>query len=165
VPYRPEWAQLFHDEKARIVAEIGDLVLDVQHVGSTAIPNLAAKPIIDIAIAVSDESVIPEITKRLENIGYMYRGDGGQHGGHLLVKEREPDVRTHHVHIVARDDEQWQNYLGFRDILRGDERLRTQYVTVKHELKQHYSDNREAYTSGKHEFIAGVLQRLNKDGI
>lgn len=144
VPYRAEWAQLFLDEKARIMAAIGELIVDIQHVGSTAVPELAAKPILDIAIAVEDDRVMPAITRGLEQIGYIDRGNGGRHGGYLFVKECAPDVRTHHVHIVSRDDAQWRHYLGFRDLLRRDERLRIQYMAVKQALRHQYSKHRAA---------------------
>ena len=162
VAYRPDWHDLFEQERRFLQQHIGHLVLDIQHVGSTAVPCLDAKPIIDIVVAVASVAVIPQCRQTLCSLGYIDRGDGGKDGGYLFVKESAPDVRTHHLHLVAIDDPQWGNYLRFRDMLRADATLRIRYATLKKTLQEKFSQDREAYTTAKREFIRDILQQQTK---
>ncbi len=162
VPYQHEWKQLYNEAETVISKQIGELSHVIQHVGSTAVPGLSAKPIIDIAIAVESKNTIPEISKRLEEIGYIDRGDGGQDGGYLFVKDIAPEVRTFHVHVVEINDPQWNNYLSFRDALRTSKELRDNYMSIKQEFKKQFGNNRKAYTSGKNKFITEVLSTTTK---
>jgi len=160
--YHPAWYDLFEQERRILQQCIGHLVLDIQHVGSTAVPGLDAKPIIDIAVAIASVAVIPQCRQPLCSLGYIDRGDGGRDGGYLFVKESAPDVRTHHLHLVAIDDPQWGNYLRFRDMLSADEILRTRYATLKKALQEKFSQDRKAYTAAKQEFIRSILQQQDK---
>jgi GrpB-like predicted nucleotidyltransferase (UPF0157 family) len=157
VEHDPEWASLFEEEAATICRAGGPLVLDVQHVGSTAVPGLPAKPILDIAVAVRSSGDIPELVRRLTAVGYIDRGDGGRDGGYLLVRDSEPEVRTAHVHIVECADPQWHRYVVFRDTLRRDDEIRQQYGEMKKRLAAAYPTDRERYTASKNEFIRRVL--------
>ncbi len=136
----------------------GDLLADLQHVGSTAVPDLPAKPILDIAAAVRKLGVIPELIEQLTRIGYIYRGDGGDNGGHLFVKESEPDVRTIHLHVVVHGDRQWNNYLRFRELLLQDSHMRWDYAELKKQLGAKFGMDRKACTAAKEEFIRMCLQ-------
>lgn len=156
--HQAEWASLFEAETARLRDLIGDYLLDVQHVGSTAIPGLRAKPILDIAAAIRSQGDIPAIVAVLASNGYLDRGDGGRDGGYLLVRESEPDVRMVHLHLVETTDRQWAGYLAFRDILRADPVLRGQYAALKETLAAEFPADRAAYTQGKHAFITQVLR-------
>jgi GrpB-like predicted nucleotidyltransferase (UPF0157 family) len=162
VEHDPEWASRFEEEAATIRRVGGPLVLDVQHVGSTAVPGLPAKPILDIAVAVGSSGDIPELVRRLTAVGYIDRGDGGRDGGYLLVRDSEPEVRTAHVHIVERADPQWHRYVVFRDILRRDDAIRQQYGDMKKQLAAAYPTDRERYTTSKSEFIQRVRSAPNK---
>ncbi|MBM9616286.1 GrpB family protein [Desulfobulbus rhabdoformis] len=106
VAHHPDWA----DMAAKVCFQIrdagGELIADVQHIGSTAVPELPAKPILDLAVGVATLDIIPELIGRFTKIGYLYRGDGADDGGHLFVWESEPNIRTIHLHVVALDDEQ-----------------------------------------------------------
>jgi len=159
VAYRTDWHALFEQEWRVLHQHIGHLVLDIQHVGSTAVPGLDAKPIIDIAVAVASSMVISQCRPLLCALGYLDRGDTGIDGEYLFVKESAPDVRTHHLHIVTRDDPRWGNYLRFRDVLRADETLRSRYATLKKALQERFSQDRKAYTASKHAFIQDILQQ------
>jgi GrpB-like predicted nucleotidyltransferase (UPF0157 family) len=134
----------------------------VQHVGSTSVPHLPAKPILDIAASVHNLAVIPELVEKLTSIGYIYRGDGGDNGGHLFVRESMPGIRTIHLHVVARDGRQWRNYLYFRDLLRRDVRVRTQYAELKKQLERTFRNDRKAYTVAKEDFIRRILEGETK---
>ncbi|MDP2919042.1 MAG: GrpB family protein [Dehalococcoidia bacterium] len=157
VEYRPEWASHYQVEAARVRACAGDLITDVQHIGSTAVPGLPAKPILDIAIAVPDRGAVPVVVKRLVEVGYSDRGYQEATGGHLLIKDREPDVRTVHLHIVETADSPWRNYIMFRDLLRRDPVIRKKYAKLKKRLARNFPDDRKSYTEGKDTFIRGVL--------
>jgi GrpB-like predicted nucleotidyltransferase (UPF0157 family) len=157
VDHDPSWAQLAAEACRCIRDAAGDRILDVQHVGSTAVPDLPAKPILDLAAAVTTLAIMPQLVERLTAIGYIYRGDEADAGGHLFVWESEPDVRAIHLHVVASDDVQWRNYIRFRDVLRQNSHLRASYAGLKQKLWARFPDDRESYTQSKHDFIRGVL--------
>lgn len=153
----PAWASAYAEEHARLQAAVGHLVIDIQHVGSTSVPGLDAKPIIDIAMAVATPGDIPRCRPSLLALGYLDRGDGGKDGGYLFVKESELGLRTHHLHVVTHDDPQWANYLHFRDRLRADAALRAEYRALKHRLATELANDRQGYTEAKAPFILRVL--------
>lgn len=158
VDHDPSWSELFNNEAEDLHRTLGDLVADVQHVGSTAVRGLPAKPILDIAMAVHRLDLIPKIVERLTNIGYIYRGDGGDDGGHLFVKEPEPNFRTAHLHVVELSDHQWKDYLTFREILRNDPNVRKKYGKLKQDLARRFPHDRKSYTSAKDKFIEQFLR-------
>jgi len=153
----PEWLTLAGKACLQVRQAAADLLLDIQHVGSTAVPGLRAKPILDLVAGITSPESVPCLVQRLTEIGYIYRGDGGNEGGHLFVWESRPHVRTIHLHIVRYNGVQWRNYLRFRDLLRQRSDIRTQYATLKLELKDAFPNDRKRYTDSKHDFIRGVL--------
>lgn len=157
VPPDNEWPAAFAQERHRLCERIGHLVLDIQHVGSTAVPGLAAKPIIDIAVAVASLVDVQRCRPLLIELGYLDRGDRGREGGYVFVKERAPEVRTHHFHMVTIDDPQWASYLLFRDRLRTDAVLREEYTSLKRKLQERFACDRQGYTAAKDAFIHRVL--------
>lgn len=157
VEHDPAWAARFAEEAQVIRRAAGPLAREVEHVGSTAVPGLVAKPILDIAVAVRAAGDIEEVVRRLVGEGYLDLGDQGREGGYLLARESEPGTRTVHLHIVPFEDEQWAGYLSFRDALRRDARLREEYDVLKRALAAQYSQDREQYTRAKHEFIRRAL--------
>jgi GrpB-like predicted nucleotidyltransferase (UPF0157 family) len=159
VPHREEWHALFERELRVLLERVGDLSVDVQHVGSTAVPGLDAKPIIDIALAVRSAEDIPRLRRPLEGLGYVYRGDAGSDGGRLFVKESAPEVRTHHLHVVGVDDQQWRDWLLFRDELRADKALRDMYADLKKSLQERFAEDRKGYTEAKNAFVASVVRQ------
>ncbi len=156
--HHPGWGDLAAKACQEVRLAGGDLVADVQHVGSTAVADLPAKAILDIAVGIRTPDVIPELIRRLTDIGYIYRGDGGDDGvGHLFVWEPEPNFRTIHVHAVEHNGRPWTNYLLFRDLLRRDAEIREQYAELKKRLTSRHSNDRKAYTAAKHDFIRAIL--------
>lgn len=155
VDHRPEWTAAFQREAAEIWNCVGDLVLDVQHVGSTAVAGLPAKPILDVAIAVHTPDAIPPVVERLGSRGYIDRGYA--EGGYLLVRESEPDVRTIHLHILPAADNQWLDYITFRETLRQNPDIRRRYAELKQTLADRHRNDLKAYTAGKAAFIRAVL--------
>jgi GrpB-like predicted nucleotidyltransferase (UPF0157 family) len=136
-------------------AAIGPHVLDIQHVGSTSIPGMIAKPIIDIGIAVTSFEGARVCIQPIEQLGYVYRGEHGIPRRHFFVKG-EP--RTHHLHINEMDSREWENQVLFRDYLVQHAGLAEEYATLKTQLAQRYRTDREAYLDGKAPFIERVLE-------
>ena len=100
------------------------------------------------------------VAERLQRAGYIDRGHSGGKGGHLLIRESVPDIRTVHAHVVELADSQWDEYLRFRDLLRADAATRRAYEALKRRLAQAFANDRVAYTAGKDAFIRGALERL-----
>lgn len=156
-----DWPMLFHTERQRIAEATGDAQLTIEHVGSTAVQGLPAKPILDIAILLELEPMLGRLKSALQDIGYIDRGDRGSDGGHLFVRDSQPNVRTHHVHVVRCGDPAWTNYLCFRDALRASPELKRRYAALKRRLAAQFSDNRAAYTESKAAFIQEALVRAH----
>ncbi len=156
-PYQTIWAQLYEEEKKRLEKVIGRGVLDIQHIGSTAVPNLKAKPILDIGIAVKNFEEAFALIFPIEKLGYTYRGENGIPRRHYFVKG-PPEKRTHHIHMFEEVNEEWGAHLLFRNYLRTHPQTVITYQTLKEDLAKRYPDNREAYTDAKHTFIQRVLR-------
>ncbi|MGJ5819791.1 GrpB family protein [Paludibaculum fermentans] len=157
VDFDPEWTVLAGAACLALQNEAGDLFVETQHVGSTAIPGLPAKPVLDLAAAVLTFDVLPDLIPRLASMGYCYRGHRAETGGHLFIVESAPDVRTIHLHVVLGGSKQWRGYLAFRDALRRRVDLRLRYAELKIALAALHSDDTASYTAGKAAFIQEVL--------
>ena len=145
-------------EKCRILQQAcNGIDCDVQHVGSTSVPNLKAKPIIDIVIGLSDMTDFERVHTAICNLGYIYRGIGSGSNGHLFVLESKPDVRTEHLHVIPLGSEKWDTYILFRNALRNSSSLVAEYTILKESLLSCFSNNRKEYTAGKAQFIRNVL--------
>jgi GrpB-like predicted nucleotidyltransferase (UPF0157 family) len=156
--YTADWASAFADEQRRIAPVVPDCL--IEHVGSTSVPGLVAKPIIDIAIGFAPGASPAPLIAALEQLGYHYGGDSGADGGHVLSRrasDPSDDVRTHHLHLVSVDDPQWANYLAFRDHLRRSAAARAAYVEVKRALAARFTRDRPAYSAGKREIVERLL--------
>lgn len=153
--HHPAWSRLGEQERWRIAHALGDVALAVEHVGSTSVPGLLAKPVIDIAVALPDDgaSQASVIRGRMTTAGYVDRGRAADGGGWLFVRELAPNVRVAHVHLVAVADPEWDRYLVFRDALRADQDLRDRYAELKRQLAGRYPNDRVAYTAAKTEFV------------
>ncbi len=158
VDHDTSWSQAFANEHALLHEAFKGLDICIEHVGSTAVPGLPAKPILDMAVGITTLADIPACIARLQQLGYEYRGDAGPHGGHLFVRAIG-DIRTHHLHVVLLDGPAWRGYLGLRDLLRTDPVAREQYATGKAELARRFADDRKAYTQAKEPLVGGLLRR------
>ena len=155
VPHDEVWHQLFAKEAEHLRAALGGLAVAVEHVGSTAVCGISAKPVIDIAAAVPEIADAGRCVAPLEGLGYEYRGEHGIPGRHYFTKG-EP--RTHHLHLVESGGEVWRGHLLFRDHLRRHPRVAKEYEELKERLAREYPEDRGAYTEGKAAFIRGVLE-------
>ena len=152
--YSPLWAELYRIEAAALRDALGPLALDVEHVGSTAVPGLMAKPILDIAVAIPKHAVVPRCATVLSHLGYQYAYWADLDNDYTFEKGVE---RTHHVHLVESGSRQWADYLRFRDALRANERLARDYERTKMALGEKFCGDRAAYTRAKADFIRHVL--------
>ena len=153
--YSAEWKRVFELERASLQAVVGSYALDIQHVGSTSIPGMLAKPIIDIAIAVNDFEEARVCIRPVEGLGYEYRGELGIPRRHYFVKG---DPRIFHLHVVEINSMEWQNHLLFRDYLCQHPDLAKEYAELKTRLASQYPSDRLAYLDGKAPFIERVIQ-------
>jgi GrpB-like predicted nucleotidyltransferase (UPF0157 family) len=159
VPYDSDWKNLFEIEKGIIVNIFGTRIKDIQHVGSTAIEGLVAKPIIDIATGINNYNEnIANIVKEFVKNGYKDKEDQKDDGGYLIAKE-ENDIRTVHIHIVEHGAPLWNVYLSFRDRLRNDPKILKQYAELKLNLAKQYPSERLKYTKSKDKFIKSILNK------
>ena len=158
VSHDPTWGKLASDACEKIGRLCRDLNIKTEHVGSTSVPGLSAKPILDIAIGMLSLDSISELIGRLTDVGYIYRGEGEGGVGHLFVWESKPNFRTIHVHAVEYGTAHWKEYVDFRDLLRQNAHLRQQYDDVKVQNATKFQNDRKAYTDSKHEFIRSVLR-------
>jgi GrpB-like predicted nucleotidyltransferase (UPF0157 family) len=150
VDYNPLWPQAFAEEAARIRAALGAQVLAIEHYGSTAVPGLRAKPIIDLQIGVADIDDGLLFIDPMASLGYDYAGGQGIPEHHIFGKGR---ARTHLAHVVVYQGDQWLRCLRFRDRLRSDPKLRAAYEALKLHLAADASNTRAANTEGKTVFI------------
>jgi len=155
VPYTAEWKRFFELEKTSLLAVLSPYVLDIQHAGSTSIPGMLAKPIVDIAIAVADFDEARVCVPLIEGLGYEYRGELGIPRRHYFHKG---DPRTFHIHMLERDSLEWENHLLFRDYLCQHPQAAKEYAELKLRLALKYPRDREAYLDGKAAFIQQVIQ-------
>jgi GrpB-like predicted nucleotidyltransferase (UPF0157 family)/protein-S-isoprenylcysteine O-methyltransferase Ste14 len=153
--YTPEWKTPFEEEKVLLEAAVGEYVLDIQHVGSTAIPGVIAKPIIDIAIAVADFDDARACVPPIERLGYCYRGEYGIPRRHYFEKG---SPRTHHIHAFEIESDRWRDHLLFRDYLIRRPAMADEYAAPKQQLAQRYPRDRDAYVEGKAPFIQRALE-------
>jgi GrpB-like predicted nucleotidyltransferase (UPF0157 family) len=122
LPSDPGWPRAFQRLAAELRATLGQVAVAVEHVGSTAVPGLPAKPILDVAIGLAPGADPDRVITALRPLGYQFRGDKGDEGGLLLVLKDRPAHRTAHLHLVHHGDVQWRRYLALRDRLRADRR-------------------------------------------
>lgn len=157
VPHDPAWAAAFEKERSALEAAIGDLAAGgIHHVGSTAVPGLAAKPIVDILVGVEDLEGSRAGFPPLARLGYLYAPYRAAEM-HWFCKP-SPGRRTHHLHLVPTASRRYADELAFRDLLRADDELARDYASLKRALAERHRDDREAYTEAKSDFIRAALE-------
>ena len=161
VAHTATWSRAFEQERERIGQALRGLRYEIEHVGSTAVPGLLAKPIVDVAVR--GPVVLTAFIPAIERAGLLFRGDKGVEGGHLFVRELRPGFRTHHVHLVAAGDPQWASYLSFRDLLRDNVQARDRYAESKIRLARDHPTDRAAYTAGKNDVVRALLSEFRDD--
>ena len=157
-PYDPGWPRTFDQIHAAVWPTVQHAAMALEHVGSTAVPGLQAKPIIDACIVVASPRDIPYVVKALAALGYVHRGELG-------VPDREAfrppaTLPKHHLYASPRRSLSLKNQLGLRDHLRAHRETAKEYGKLKEELARRFPDDIDAYIAGKTDFILGVLRTI-----
>ncbi len=155
--HSPSWKEAFREERAILANALASVPCQIEHFGSTAVPGLQAKPILDIAIGIEAPHPIKDCIPAIEEAGFVYRGEDADAGSHLFVRGPEDEVRTHHLHVVRLGESNWERWLAFRDYLRRSASARETYAVEKTRLARVHEDDREAYTAGKGQVIRSLL--------
>ena len=142
---------------AEIEAALGGVARAVEHVGSTSVPGLLAKPIVDLAVGLPSTTTLDDVAAPLSGLGWIYRGDAGNEGGWVFVLEDGPRHRVAHAHGVEFRGEQWDRYLQFRELLRRDVSARQTYEGAKVRLAERFPDGRKDYLAGKDPTVRRLL--------
>ncbi|MEP3668453.1 MAG: GrpB family protein [Roseibium sp.] len=155
-PYDPTWTTVFDKEAALIRTALPDVAFEIDHIGSTAVPGLPAKAILDIAMR-ANEAVEDHIATVLVGLGYI---DRGIRSGRLFIRLRNSDVRTHNLHLYRPEEPDYRDQIAFRDALRADPELRDNYAELKQNLVDQFGDaGRRNYTEGKTDFVRAVVNQ------
>lgn len=156
VPHDPDWARLFEEERRKLRSVLPPEALDIQHVGSTAVPGLRAKPIIDIAVAARDHTLADDWPDAMASVGYDFPGDIGIPDHRIYG--RDPGVRRFLVHVVDAEGPRWRQFIRFRDLLLADPKLAQEYEAVKLDAAKRFpTGTRGRYTDAKAGYIDRVL--------
>jgi len=162
VPYNPKWPQLFEEEAALIKKALGDNCIAIYHVGSTSVPGLNAKPIIDILPVVKDILEVDHRTKAMENLGYVAKGENGMAFRRFFQKGGT--VKTHNVHVYEQGDPEIDRYVKFRDWMRSHRDDREAYAKLKKELAAKFPHDILSYCNGKDAFVASIDDKDGYEG-
>jgi GrpB-like predicted nucleotidyltransferase (UPF0157 family) len=156
VPYDPAWPERFERERAALEGAIGERAVGgIHHVGSTAVPGLAAKPIVDILVGVEDLDGSRDCFEPLAGLEYLHAPYLAEEM-HWFCKP-DPERRTHHLHLAPVGGRRYADELAFRDRLRADPALAARYAALKRELAARFPEDRDGYTDAKSEFIRAAL--------
>ncbi len=155
-PYQGSWPARFRVEAEVLRVALAALTPVVEHAGSTAVPRLAARPVIDMLLGVSAPVLIDAFAARLSNFGYTLLPPGAADTPRILVRQIR-GIRTHHVQVVETFSDDWHRILILRDMLRQDESLGRQYTLLKLDLMRQYPGDAVAYANGKASFIRAIV--------
>jgi len=159
--YQPIWRERFQQLYSTIWPSVKDISISMEHVGSTSVPGLAAKPIIDVDIIISATDLLPEIISRLAKLGYEHRGDQGVPLREAF-RHQKPDF-PHHLYVCIEGCLSLQNHLLLRDHLRQNLKARTQYGALKKKLAAQFPNDINSYVEGKTDFVLHILLQYGID--
>ena len=159
-PYDEGWKQNFSDIKAELLDALDGLALRIEHVGSTSVPGLSAKPIIDIDIVIKDYSVFDEVVSALGKIEYRHEGNLGIEGREVFKYDGKEHLKPHHLYVCPEDSPELKRHLAFRDYLRSNQKAVSEYSRIKQEGAALYPYDIEKYIEYKSPFIASVYKEI-----
>lgn len=160
VPYNPQWTTDYLHEEAILKKIFGDALIDIQHVGSTSIPGMNAKPLIDIAVALPSLDTVNQFIPALVDAGYEHMPERITSDRAFFPKGPR-EQRTHHLSIIPAGTPEWKNHIGFRDYLRSHPEAVDEYNKLKAQLAEKFADDRYAYTAAKSDFILSIHDQMN----
>lgn len=149
LPYDAAWESAFEAIRAEIQTALGDLMLGIEHVGSTSVKGMSAKPCIDIDVVIRDYSVFDAVVQKLDAIGYIHEGDLGIKDREAFKYADKPHLMTHHLYVCPRDSEELHRHIAFRDFLRKNPEAVKEYSMVKEKAAALFPDKIEQYIAFK----------------
>jgi GrpB-like predicted nucleotidyltransferase (UPF0157 family) len=153
VPYNKEWPRMYQEEINRVFPVLQNEIVAMYHIGSTSIPGMWAKPIIDILLEVRAISKIDDYNEAMINLGYEPRGELGIPGRRYFSREEPEDVRTHHIHAFETGNIGIERHLAFRDYMIAHQKDAEKYADLKKQLAQQYPRDIDSYIEGKESFV------------
>lgn len=156
--HEKEWEWIAETTVLRLQELFGEVACGIEHIGSTSIRSIKAKPIIDIAVAVRSFDEVLPLIPALEDAGFIRRNHENDRELFFVCGDFERNIRTHHIHVVQKDSAEWRNYINFRDYLNAFPKKAREYEALKLNLMERYPNDREAYTDGKAELIHRLLR-------
>jgi GrpB-like predicted nucleotidyltransferase (UPF0157 family) len=163
--YNEKWKEEFCRIKAMLIECIGDLIINIEHVGSTSVEGLIAKPIIDIDIVFDSCDIFPMISERLKTIGYIHEGDYGIKGREAFKRNFEDEYMPYHLYACPKDSEELLRHISFREYLKVNTSDRETYRNLKMELAKRFPEDIDSYMSGKHDCIQHIYENIKKSGM
>ena len=158
LPYDPAWKDAFEEIKGEIEAALGDLILGIEHIGSTSVEGLSAKPCIDVDVIIEDYSVFADVVRKLEAIGYFHEGDLGIRDREAFRYSDKPHLLTHHLYVCPKYSRELHRHLTFRDFLRSNPEAAKQYGQVKERAAQLFPEDIDKYIGYKSPCIARLYE-------
>ena len=160
MPYDEAWKEDFAAIRDELAAALKDLALCIEHVGSTSVEGLSAKPVIDIDVIIKDRTVLPDVISALQSIGYSHEGDLGIPGREAFKYEGKTHLRKHHLYVCAQDADELKRHISFRDYLRSHPDAVAEYGRIKEEGAALYPNDIDKYIEHKAPFIEGVYREI-----
>lgn len=149
VPYDKTWKSAFEEIKNEIESVIGDLIIGIEHVGSTSVEGLSAKPIIDIDVVIKDYSILDDVIDKLGAIGYIHEGNLGIEDREAFKYEDKPHLQNHHLYVCPQQSKELHRHITFRNFLRKNAEAAKRYGAVKEKAAQLFPDDIEQYIAYK----------------
>ncbi len=155
VPHNPEWSQLADEEAKQILEQLSIPVIGIYHIGSTSIPGIKAKPILDFVMEVADLDEIIRSAEALEELGYLSKDEYGIPGRQFFTKDTNGE-RSHHLHVFQKGHPDIERHLVFRDFLRANPKAAHEYELIKEKLAKRFPKESGNYTEAKSDFILSM---------
>ncbi len=157
VDYDPSWPEVFEQLRANVLNTLGSTAIAVEHVGSTSVPGLAAKPVVDMSIVVADDAGVAKAIELLATLGYKHLGNLGIDGREAFANPS--GLPPHHLYVCPRGSVGLRNHLAFRDCMQADPAAVQEYGRLKKRLAVQFPEDIDAYVDGKTGFIVGMLAK------
>ena len=159
-PYDENWKKDFISIKSEIQDALGELALSIEHVGSTSVEGMSAKPVIDIDVVINDESLLDAVIARLAAAGYMHEGNLGIEGREAFKYSGKEHLRKHHLYVCPKNSPELRRHLAFRDYLRSDKNAVLEYSRIKEEGAKLFPEDIDGYIKHKSGWIEETYRKL-----
>jgi len=159
VPHDPRWRDAFEAEAKQVAAALGENVVAVHHIGSTAIPDIYAKPVLDLLVEVRDITEVDAQSSAMESLGYEVMGEYGIPGRRYFRRDNQEGIRTHHIHAFEAGSAQAERHLAFRDYMMAHPGDAQRYSELKRRLAEEHPQSIDGYMDGKDGFIKEMDRR------